>query len=302
VRTIALGYTGDAIRQRFTSYERDSETGLDFAQARYYANMQGRFASVDPLMASASAGNPQTWNRYAYVGNDPLNATDPSGMIGSREPVAQYHHQKNLGLYGNLFSAVSYDESWIGMQDRALTEELAQLIATSKTEIRVTDLELLGDWGDDPTSPAVGKGGPAPFDFSRNPSQYIIDVQQGGVDPKSSIFTIAITFKGFKTDGWVPDSLKVEAPKDGRWKLAETPTGLGKIRTREKGDLLTVLLNLRAQNLAARNRPISVMLSAYYTSLYRRDQKPGIERLSVTAKVQIRLLIGETSSKVVPVP
>ena len=32
-RTAALGYTGDAMRQKFTQYERDIETGLDFAKA-----------------------------------------------------------------------------------------------------------------------------------------------------------------------------------------------------------------------------------------------------------------------------
>ncbi len=68
------------VRQRFTGYERDNETGLDFAQARYYANLQGRFTSVDPLMASAHVVNPQTWNRYSYSLNNPLAYTDPDGL------------------------------------------------------------------------------------------------------------------------------------------------------------------------------------------------------------------------------
>ena len=64
-----------------TSYERDNETGLDYAQARYYASTQGRFTSVDPLRASATTGNPQTFNRYAYALNSPTNVTDSSGML-----------------------------------------------------------------------------------------------------------------------------------------------------------------------------------------------------------------------------
>lgn len=79
-RTIGRGYAGDNVRQKFTGYERDYETGLDYAQARYFAPAQGRFASVDPLLASARAGVPQTWNRYTYALNNPLRLTDPTGL------------------------------------------------------------------------------------------------------------------------------------------------------------------------------------------------------------------------------
>src|SRR5947209_5248801 len=40
-RTAAQGYTGDSTRQKFTGYEADSETGLNFAQARYQSSSQG---------------------------------------------------------------------------------------------------------------------------------------------------------------------------------------------------------------------------------------------------------------------
>ncbi|MEO8648381.1 MAG: RHS repeat-associated core domain-containing protein, partial [Acidobacteriota bacterium] len=63
-----------------TGYERDIESDLDFAQARYYSSKLGRFYSVDPENAGASADNPQTWNAYAYVGNNPINITDPDGL------------------------------------------------------------------------------------------------------------------------------------------------------------------------------------------------------------------------------
>ncbi|MGH9768139.1 MAG: RHS repeat-associated core domain-containing protein [Blastocatellia bacterium] len=61
------------------AYERDSETGLDFAQARYFSNVQGRFTSVDPLLESAELDEPQSWNRYSFVLNNPLVYTDPTG-------------------------------------------------------------------------------------------------------------------------------------------------------------------------------------------------------------------------------
>lgn len=41
----------------------------------------GRFLSVDPTWESADLGRPQSWNRYAYVRNNPVNMTDPDGKI-----------------------------------------------------------------------------------------------------------------------------------------------------------------------------------------------------------------------------
>ncbi|MGJ5817124.1 RHS repeat-associated core domain-containing protein [Paludibaculum fermentans] len=58
----------------------NAETGLDYFGARYFSAAQGRFTSPDPLMASARASNPQTWNRYAYTLNNPLRYVDPDGM------------------------------------------------------------------------------------------------------------------------------------------------------------------------------------------------------------------------------
>jgi len=71
----------DNIRQKFTSKERDEESGLDYFEARYYSSSFGRFASIDPLMASGNAVDPQTWNRYIYVSNNPLRYIDDNGLI-----------------------------------------------------------------------------------------------------------------------------------------------------------------------------------------------------------------------------
>jgi RHS repeat-associated protein len=63
---------------RFTGYEYDSETGLNYAFARYYSSRLGRFLSADPH--HGSIGILQSHNAYAYVVNNPLNAVDPSGL------------------------------------------------------------------------------------------------------------------------------------------------------------------------------------------------------------------------------
>ncbi|HKS80569.1 MAG TPA: RHS repeat-associated core domain-containing protein [Candidatus Acidoferrales bacterium] len=63
---------------KFTGYERDSETGLDYAFARYYSPRLGRFMSADPLAGDLT--DPQSLNRYAYVENNPDTFMDPLGL------------------------------------------------------------------------------------------------------------------------------------------------------------------------------------------------------------------------------
>ena len=69
--------------QKFTGQVRDEETRLDYFGVRYYSAAQGRFTSVDPALA-VSLKDPQTWNRYAYVKNRPLNYVDHDGRWPTR--------------------------------------------------------------------------------------------------------------------------------------------------------------------------------------------------------------------------
>lgn len=66
--------------EKFATYFRDAETGLDYAQNRYHNPGTGRFMTPDPYMASGGPANPASWNRYAYVGGDPVNLFDPYGL------------------------------------------------------------------------------------------------------------------------------------------------------------------------------------------------------------------------------
>ena len=76
-----LNATGTTDKHRFTSYERDSETGTDYAVNRQYAQGVGRFNRTDPYRESCNASSPQSLNRYAYTSNDPINRVDPMGLI-----------------------------------------------------------------------------------------------------------------------------------------------------------------------------------------------------------------------------
>src|SRR5439155_19699467 len=64
---------GRSVAQKFTGKERDAETGLDYFGARYLSSTQGRFTSPDPLFFQKEMlEDPQRWNLYSYVRNNPL--------------------------------------------------------------------------------------------------------------------------------------------------------------------------------------------------------------------------------------
>jgi RHS repeat-associated protein len=78
----ALLETGSALlnSRKYTGYERDQATGLDYARARMYQSNTARFTSPDPTsLRSADPRRPESLNRYSYVENDPINAVDPGG-------------------------------------------------------------------------------------------------------------------------------------------------------------------------------------------------------------------------------
>jgi RHS repeat-associated protein len=80
-RTTSQGYNGsDNIRQKWAGKEYDGETGLSYFGARYMSSPQGRFTSVDPIKVNkARMFDPQRFNLYAYVRNNPLKFIDPNG-------------------------------------------------------------------------------------------------------------------------------------------------------------------------------------------------------------------------------
>ena len=121
-RTTAMGYgASDGVRDKFTGQQRDTETGLDFFQARYYSNSHGRFLSADPLQASADAHRPQTWNRYSYVLNNPLKLVDPSGM-SEQHPSPE---DSSADLHGSGGGGALTGGAYKQEEERESTEEAA---------------------------------------------------------------------------------------------------------------------------------------------------------------------------------
>jgi RHS repeat-associated protein len=61
----------------YTGHVNDPELGLTYMQARYYDPIAARFLSVDPVVTDTASG--RGFGRYAYVGDDPMDKTDPTG-------------------------------------------------------------------------------------------------------------------------------------------------------------------------------------------------------------------------------
>jgi RHS repeat-associated protein len=73
---------------KFTGKERDSESGLDNFIARYDASSLGRFMTPDEIGPGQHPENPQSWNLYSYVMNNPLTLTDPTGQYVCAKSVS----------------------------------------------------------------------------------------------------------------------------------------------------------------------------------------------------------------------
>ena len=71
------GSYGDQDNNHFALLDRDAESGTDHAQFRQYDNTWGRWTSPDPYNGSYDITNPQSFNRYVYAMNNPLNTIWP---------------------------------------------------------------------------------------------------------------------------------------------------------------------------------------------------------------------------------
>ncbi len=92
---------------KFAGMERDSETGLDHTMFRQYSSPYGRWMTPDPAgLGAASLANPQSWNMYAYVVNNPTTFTDPLGLDQCSDYMSSDQCQGVGGVWQNGCSSI----------------------------------------------------------------------------------------------------------------------------------------------------------------------------------------------------
>jgi RHS repeat-associated protein len=96
-------------RQKYAGMEQDEATGMSHTPWREFDSMSARWTAPDPYGGSIDPSSPQSFNRYAYVNNDPVNKVDPTGLMLS-----------DIGIYQTDNAAVAT------RLNRATTERIRQ--------------------------------------------------------------------------------------------------------------------------------------------------------------------------------
>jgi RHS repeat-associated protein len=127
--SISTVFTQPVTKRGFTGHEMVDDMGLIHMNGRIYDQKLARFLQADPFIQAAV--NTQSYNRYSYLWNNPLNATDPSGL---------FNIFKKFGLGGGSWlagtgdfigaAAINYTDSRIAANPMA-----SQIYVTAVTAV-----------------------------------------------------------------------------------------------------------------------------------------------------------------------
>ena len=160
------GGTLDGGRLQFTAHERDvPESGkglvLDYMHARYYDGGAGRFLTVDPVMDVArNMAEPQRWNRYSYVTNNPMRYDDPDGRE-RRILLLSFHTPSEMRLPLILEATPAHSkgiDSGYSIDVRHSLGGKALLHALRDVDNSGTDIAVINSHGGKPLQTDTGGG------------------------------------------------------------------------------------------------------------------------------------------------
>jgi RHS repeat-associated protein len=141
-------------RVGYTGQEHDRDLGLIDMHGRIYDPLAGRFLSQDPVMQAPFWS--QGPNRYSYVFNDPINATDPSGFLAEDMVTMLGVHYPNEAASGAFAGGADAGASAVDAGTGASAAAAGQGLANAGAG-GVMALEHLGarsTWPDFSGSPA----------------------------------------------------------------------------------------------------------------------------------------------------
>ena len=109
MRAQTFGYwQPGGVRQGYAGMEGDDETGMGHTLWREYDSLSARWTAPDPYGGSMTLADPQSFNRYSYCDNDPVNRVDPLGLMLSDIGVVQTSDPE----YARTLQGAS-DASWM---------------------------------------------------------------------------------------------------------------------------------------------------------------------------------------------
>jgi RHS repeat-associated protein len=171
---------GTGTTHKFTGKERDSESNLDNFAARYDSWSVGRFMSPDPENAGANSTNPQSWNMYSYVLNNPLIFTDPTGEEcvwddGSfdAQDDAKTGSVTSCQAAGGTWIELGQNGGWSGQANPSLQKLVTQIQSGQIASVMVSGTDgapYVTDYSSGQVTQTITPSGPTLFGYSKTGS------------------------------------------------------------------------------------------------------------------------------------
>jgi RHS repeat-associated protein len=183
------GLLYDTDAAHYAMLDHDTETNTDHAEFRQYDNQQGRWMSPDPYMGSYDYLNPQSFDRYVYVSENPTVGADPYGLEYC-VPFGEYNRNCHAPNFNGSQQATSQQ-----MQAAFYASALVMITLANGTQYFVS----LATWND--MMSGVSSSG--------------MDAGGNTIDANGNMFDPSSGYVGTASLGFLTSSMPTTATSDG---------------------------------------------------------------------------------------